>query len=64
MLHNPKLASKSKIGEQLRKQLESVQKLMARNHDAHSSSIPQWLGERITVALGVAKPAPAAPASS
>ena len=56
LLMNPKLAASGKAGDALRKQLEQVKAMMETKNKEYGG-IPQWLMDRINVALGVSKPA-------
>ena len=56
LLMNPKLAASGKAGDTLRKQLGQVKNRMESKKEEYAD-IPQWLMDRIYVALGVSKPA-------
>ena len=56
LLMNPKLAASGKAGDTLRKQLETIKTMMETKKKEYGD-IPQWLMDRIYVALGVSKTA-------
>ena len=53
LLSNPKLHVKGK-GEALRKQLTSTKAVMDSKREAYGESLPDWLVDRVDIALGIA----------
>ena len=53
LLNNPRLVSKGKAGEGLRKQLKTTKALIDSKKEEYGDSVPSWILRRVSIALNV-----------